>query len=153
MVGDGIVGRQAELPAGVELSTTDEQQNQGRYYLRAPRLAVVLTIRRKPHSPDEEHPFLQLQIEGVTALAPIDYGDEIVIYLAVPALGRQPKFEVATRGQETISYRLIDLLPEEAEEGIETDVENLPADRPAASPIVTSTIADDREEDDTEPRG
>jgi hypothetical protein len=154
IVGDTIVSRQVELPPGVELSTTDEQQNQGRYYLRAPRLAVVLTIRRKPHRPDEPHAFLQLQIEGVAELAPVDFGDEIVIYLAVPPLGQQPKFEVATRGEETISYRLIDLVPEDDEEGIEAKVENLPASPPTAGPVVSSAIDDDREEGgaDPEPR-
>lgn len=157
IVGDGIVTRQSELPTGVELSTTDEEQNQGRYYLSAPQFAVVLTIRRKPHRSDEESAFLQLQIEGVNELAPIDYGEVIVIYLAVPPLGREPKFELATRGKETISYRLIDLVAVDREEGIEPEVENLPTNRPAAGPVVTSAIEErpdeHREEGGDEPRG
>src|SRR5919202_1260865 len=55
IVGDNIVRRQHELPADLQLSTCDEEQNQGRYYLRAPQVAIVLTIRRKPH-PDNEKP-------------------------------------------------------------------------------------------------
>lgn len=152
ITGDGIVGRQAELPDGIELSTTDAEQNQGRYFLRAPRLAVVLTIRRKPHSSDEKPAFLQLQLDGVNELAPIDYGDEIVIYLAVPPLGHPPKFEVATRGKETVSYRLLELIPADREQGNEPTVENLPDSGPPAGPHVSSAMDDDREgtEDDRE---
>lgn len=147
MVGDGIVIRQTELPAGVELSTSDGEQNQGRYYLRAPELAVLLTIRRKPHGPDEQPAFLQLQLEGVSDVAPVDYGDEIVIYLAVPPLGSDPRFEVATRGKETIRYRLRDLTPVD-EEGNGSDVTNLGADDTPPGPSVGSTRDEDVEEDD-----
>lgn len=148
IAGDGLVNRQAELPDGIELSTTDAEQNQGRYFLRAPRLAVVLTIRRKPHSPDEKPAFLQLQLDGVNELAPIDYGDEIVIYLAVPPLGHPPKFEVATRGKETVSYRLLELMGQDDEQGNQPSVENLPDSGPLAGPRVSSAMDDDRQEID-----
>lgn len=146
ITGDGIVSRRAELPDGIELSTTDAEQNQGRYFLRAPRLAVVLTIRRKPHSPDEQPAFLQLQLDGVKEAAAVDYGDEVVIYLAVPPLGQAPKFEVATRGKETVSYRLLELMPDDGEQGNQPDVKNLPDTGPPAGPRVSSAMDDDGEE-------
>lgn len=150
MVGDGIVGREAELPAGLAISTTDEEQNQGRYYLVAPDLAIVLTIRRKPHRDDEQPSALQLQIQGVIESAPIAYEDEIVVYLAVPPLGQEPTFEVATRGKHTASYRLIDLIDDDLGrpgENFGPVVEPLPP-TPPAGPIVRSSL--DTDEDDLE---
>jgi hypothetical protein len=156
IVGDGIVSRQAELPASVQLSTSDGEQNQGRYYLRAPHVAVVLTIRRKPHPVDEQPTFLQLQLDIVQELAPFDFGDEIVIYLAVPRLGHQPRFDLAVRGKQTISYRLIDLVadsdhgvPPDGDGGIPPVVANLPSG-PRGGPVVSSALDEDRKEEDND---
>jgi hypothetical protein len=110
MVGDGIVARQRELPAGLELSTTDEEQNQGRYYLRAPTLAFVLTVRRKPHREDDAPKALQLQIQGVLEEAPVAYDDNLVVYLAVPPLGKEPRFDVVAHDEVIASHRLHDLI-------------------------------------------
>jgi hypothetical protein len=159
MVGDGIVTREAELPEDVELSTTDSEQNQGRYYLRAARVAIVLTIRRRPHPPDGHPVFLQLQIDGVNEVAPVEFDDDIVVYLAVPRLGYEPRFEVDVRGKQTISYRLIDLVPQDGDEGTPPPVENMPTGSPPG-PIVSSALDDDQEEhgdeheeDSTQPPG
>jgi hypothetical protein len=158
MVGDGLVAREAEMPVGLGLSTTDEEQNQGRYYLIAPDLAIVLTIRRKPHPEDEQPHALQLQIAGVLEQAPIAYDDEIVVYFAVPPLGREPTFEVATRGKEVISYRLIDLIDDRFDQpdgGLSPNVSPLPPTAPAG-PIVRSSLDKDEdkgEEGPTDPRG
>ena len=153
IVGDSIVRRRDELPDDIELSTSDEEQNQGRYYLRAPRLAVVFTIRRKPHSSDDKPAFLQLQIAGVNELAPIEYDDDVVIYLSVPRVGYEPTFEVTTRGKATVTRRLVDLIA--AAEGTEQAVENLDSSRLAEDdPIVSSAFEEDAdEEDDSKPRG
>jgi hypothetical protein len=112
MAGDKLVQRQGELPAGLEFSTTHEEQNQGRYYLRAPKLGIVLTIRRKPHKKDDEPQLLQLQIEAALEYAPVDYGDKIVVYLVVGPAGTEPQFDVVNRGEVIDSYRLIDLIKE-----------------------------------------
>jgi hypothetical protein len=77
IVADKIVARCAELPHGVELSTSDGEQNQGRYYLRAPDLAILLTIRRRPHREEDKPKILQLQMTEVLAQAPIDFDDEV----------------------------------------------------------------------------
>lgn len=152
IVGDTIVRRRDELPPDIELSTSDEEQNQGRYYLRASRVAVVFTIRRKPHRADEQPAFLQLQIEGVNELAPIEYEDDIVIYLAVPPVGHESKFELTTRGKATVSHRLIDLIP--AADGTDQPVENLDTSRLAEDdPVVSSAFENTDEEDGAEPRG
>jgi hypothetical protein len=117
MTGDRIVTRQAEFPVGLELSTEDGEHNQGRYYWRASKLGVVFTIRRKPHKMDEQPELLQLQIEAAIDSAPVDYGDQTVIYLVVPALGTEPQFDVVNRGEVVDSYKLVDLI--EDEEGSE----------------------------------
>ena len=149
IAGDTIVMRQAELPSDVVLSTSDEEQNQGRYYLRARRLALVLTIRRKPHKEQEQPKALQLQIEEVLEQAPIDFGEEVVVYLAVPPLGQQPSFEIASKGKETISHRLIDLIGGEPgkESGPGATITPLDPKRPRGGPTVRSTIAADERSD------
>jgi len=139
MVGDNIVNRQSELPAGLALTTEDSEQNQGRYYLADQELAVVLTVRRKPHPEDEQPAVLQLQIEGVLEQAPVDFGDEIVVYLAVPPLGKEPTFTVTTRGKEPITYQLIDLIEDRAAPRDETLIEDLPTAPPPGT-IVRSTL-------------
>lgn len=140
LVGDGLVARATELPEGLAMSTSDEEQNQGRYYLTAPQVAMVLTIRRKPHRDDEQPHALQLQIQGVLEQAPVAYEEEIVVYLAVPPLGQEPTFEVATRGRQVISYRLIDLI-DDSERGEDdefgTAIRPLPP-APPAGPVVRS---------------
>jgi hypothetical protein len=139
IVGDSIVDRQAELPSELVLTTDDGEQNQGRYYLAAPELAIVLTVRRKPHPEDEQPAALQLQIEGVLENAPVDFGDQIVVYFAVPPIGQEPNFAVATRGKQTVLYRLIDLVEDRvasSETGTTTD---LPAAPPPGT-IVRSSL-------------
>ncbi|MGH2936648.1 MAG: hypothetical protein ACRDPE_00830 [Solirubrobacterales bacterium] len=129
MVGDRIVLRQGELPEGLELSTTDEEHNQGRYYLRAPKLGIVLTIRRKPHKKDDQPELLQLQIEEALECAPIDYGDKVVVYLAVGAIGTGPQFDVVNRGEVVHTYRLADLVEEGQTElsRVRSDAGSVPA--------------------------
>jgi hypothetical protein len=110
VTGDEVVARQGELPASICISTTDEEQNQGRYYLQSPLVGIVLTIRRKPHPKDEKPALVQLQMEEVLKQAPVAYDDQVVVYLAVPPFGHEPTFEVTTRGDKMMSYRLIDLV-------------------------------------------
>jgi hypothetical protein len=146
---DGIVARQAELPAGLQLSTCDKEQNQGRYYLRAPHVAVVLTVRRKPHRDDEQPNALQLQLQEVLEQAPVAFEEEIVVYLAVPSVGHAPTFEVATRGKETISSRLADLVDDKGDAVV---VRSLPK-LPPRGPKVTSTRESGQEEGATDSPG
>ena len=113
MTGDRIVTRQAEFPEGLELSTENEEHNQGRYYWRASKLGVVFTIRRKPHKKDEQPELLQLQIEAAIDSAPIDYGDKTVIYLVVGPLSSEPQFDVVNRGEVIDSYKLVNLIKDE----------------------------------------
>lgn len=138
MTGDGIVARQEELPEGIKLSTCDKEQNQGRYYLQAPDLAVVLTVRRKPHRDDEKPKFLQLQLEQALDAAPVAFQEQVVVYLAVPSVGNAPTFEVATRGQQTLSYRLADLVEGTVDRQAPVTVRPVPGPQ-APPPKVTST--------------
>jgi hypothetical protein len=152
ITGDGIVSRESELPAELELSSCDKEQNQGRYYLRAPHVAVVLTVRRKPHRDDEQPNALQMQLQEVLEHAPVAFEEQIVVYLAVPSLGHAPTFEVATRGKETISYRLVDLIDNADEMGDVAVVHPLPKP-PARGPKVTSTRESGQEEGATDSPG
>jgi hypothetical protein len=138
---DGIVKRSAELPRGVELSTSDGEQNQGRYYLRAPNLALLLTIRRRPHGEDDKPKILQLQMTEVLAEAPIAFDDEVVIYLSVPPLGKEPRFEVVSCGEVVSTYELFDLLEIDS-----PGIDKLPAP-PAPEPLVRSALVREQEED------
>jgi hypothetical protein len=149
MVGDEIVRRQHELPAGLELSTTDEEQNQGRYYLRAPSLAIILTVRRKPHREDDEPKALQMQIDEVLEQAPIDYGDKLVVYLAVPPFGQEPRFDVAARGKVAASHKLVDLIDESntGKDARDAKPEQFPQSA-APGPKVKSTLDEERAEED-----
>lgn len=143
IVGDRLVLRQGELPKGIELSTSDEEQNQGRYYLCASKLGIVLTIRRKPHKKDEEPEFLQLQIEAAIDLAPVDYGDKVVVYLDVGPVGTEPEFHVANRGKVVNDLRLVDLIREAEDERRETDeIQTLPQ-LPVPEPQVRSGLGED----------
>jgi hypothetical protein len=139
IAGDLAVLRQGELPEDVRLSTSDSDHNQGRYYLHAPTISAVLTLRRKPHQPDQEPDVLQLQLRSVAEQAPVDFGEQSVVYLAIPPQGKLPTFEVATRGSKALSYRLLDLV--EAEVADRVTVVNLVGKSDA--PVVRSTIVDD----------
>lgn len=141
IVADKIVARCAELPHGVELSTSDGEQNQGRYYLRAPDLAILLTIRRRPHREEDKPKILQLQMTEVLAQAPVDFDDEVVIYLSVPPLGREPRFEVVSRGQIVATHELYDLI-----EVDQSSINEFSAP-PAPGPLVRSTLVRDKQED------
>jgi hypothetical protein len=143
LVGDRLVLRQGELPEGIELSTSDEEQNQGRYYLCASKLGVVLTIRRKPHKKDDEPEFLQLQIEAAIEMAPIDYGDKVVVYLDVGPSGTEPEFHVANRGKVVSDLRLVDLVKEaEGEKPALADVQRLRG-QSMPEPTVRSVLDED----------
>jgi hypothetical protein len=158
MVADRIVDRRAELPAGLTLATSDDEQNQGRYYLVSVDAAIVLTVKRKPHKDDEQPEALQLQIQGVQALAPVAYNDEVVVYLAVPPFGQEPTFEVTTRGKEPLSYRLIDLIDDryfDDQDDFGPTVFPFPP-KPTLGPNVSSSLDKDKEANDEEediPRG
>jgi|GEM_PF-5966408 len=147
IVGDRLVLRQDELPEGIELSTSDEEQNQGRYYLCASKLGIVLTIRRKPHKKDEEPEFLQLQIEAAIDLAPVDYGDKVVVYLDVGPVGTEPEFHVANRGKVIDNLRLGDLIKEGEDERRESDeIQTLPQ-LPVPEPRVRSALGEDAKQE------
>lgn len=158
MAADRIVDRRGELPDGLMLATTDDEQNQGRYYLVSVDAAIVLTVKRKPHKDDEQPEALQMQIQGVKALAPIAYKDEVVVYLAVPPLGKEPTFEVTTRGKEPLSYRLIDLIEDwyfDSPDDFGPTIHRLPPTPPGGL-NVSSSFDKDREENEEEedvPRG
>jgi hypothetical protein len=51
-----------------------------------------------------------MQIQAVLDQAPIDFGEEVVVYLSVPPRGKVPTFEIATKGKEVVSHRLVDLI-------------------------------------------
>lgn len=140
LVGDRLVLRQGELPDGIELSTSDEEQNQGRYYLCASTLGVVLTVRRKPHKKDEEPEFLQLQIEAAITAAPVDYGDKVVVYFDVGPSGTEPVFHVTNRGKFVEDLRLVDLIEPSAPAGPDSaDVQAIPQ-RPVPESTVRSVL-------------
>jgi hypothetical protein len=109
--GDGLLQRREDLTGhGVFQSTNDAQHNQGRYYWNIPDLGVVLTIRRKAHEDPKDVSVLQLQIEGVLDHAPPAFADgAVVVYLAVPPLGQQPKFEITVNGEVKDEYRVREL--------------------------------------------
>jgi hypothetical protein len=114
VAGDVLVRWHTELPSELRLSTTDAEQNQGLYYFRSARPAMVLTLRREPHLEKEEPKALQLQWASVLAETEVDLGGHVVtVYLRVPRLGQEPTFEVAARG-EPLSYRLRDLIDGDA---------------------------------------
>lgn len=149
MAGDRIVHRQGELPTGLELSTTYEEQNQGRYYLRAPKLGIVVTIRRKPHKKDDEPELLQLQIEAALEHAPVSYGDEIVVYLVVGAIGTEPQFDVVNRGEVVDSYPLNGLIEEiEAEKPDRQSPPQSIAGNRLPEPKVSSAFESERAQED-----
>jgi hypothetical protein len=110
---DLLVARQDQLNGLLEVTTRDSEHNQGRYYLRSTAVAVLLTVRRKPHDEDDQPAALQLQFENMRGL--VAFEDEIVVYLAIPPLSEEPRFEIATRGQEVIVHRLVDLIDRDDE--------------------------------------
>jgi hypothetical protein len=149
MVGDRVVLRQGELPDDLEVSTVDEEQNQGRYYLRAPKLGVVATIRRKPHKKDEEPELLQLQIEAAIDAAPVDYGDKTVIYLVVGPQGTEPQFDVVNRGELIDGYKLIDLIEGDEDQAPRTGQPDQLPGGPRPGPEVRSSLdEEDVQEED-----
>jgi hypothetical protein len=133
MVGDRVARRQGELPKGLELSTDEDEHNSGRYYLRGRKLGIVLTIRRKPHKKDDQPELLQLQIEQALEFAPIAYADEIVVYLAVGAVGTRPQFDVVNRGEVVDTYFLADLIEDAGKQKRATPASITPADLPKAT--------------------
>jgi hypothetical protein len=109
VAGDEIVRRRSELPPGIEVTTDDGEQNQGRYYLGASEQAVVFTIRRKPHTEKDQPEVLQLQMKSVLEQAPITYEDAVAVYLAIPPVG-EPHFEVVTGTKHKVRYLLAELI-------------------------------------------
>jgi hypothetical protein len=128
IVGDMLVRRHSELPRELRLSTTDAEQNQGLYYFRSVKPALILTVRREPHLEKDEPRALQLQMASVVAEAEVDFGGPVVTaYLMVPPSGREPMFEVTTRG-ESLTYRLSELVGKrDGVEGVEASISKLPA--------------------------
>jgi hypothetical protein len=112
IAGDQLSQRHGELPEGVTISTSDSEQNAGRYAFDAADEAAVVTIRRHPHKKDEEPEYLQLRIGAILEAAPIDYGKEdgLTIYLEIPQLGVEPRFEVVRNGNVIRSVALAELL-------------------------------------------
>lgn len=145
--GDTLVGM-PDLPAGVEVSTTDQEHNQGRYYLRVPALGLLITIRREPHDPEEQPKVLQMQMETLIEQCPVAYDDEVVVYLSVPPKGHAPTFEVATRGEEPITYRLADLIEDEDATKEQPPISVLPPPQtPPPGPTVRSSLDHAEERD------
>lgn len=137
IVGDALVRRHSELPSELRLSTSDAQQNQGLYYFTSTSPAVVLTVRRDPHHEDEQPQALQMQMEAVLKEVEVDLGGPVArVYLKVPSMSGEPRFEVAAQG-EPLSYKLHDLL-DEGSGDVATPVLNLPS-APASGAIVRST--------------
>lgn len=85
---------------------------------------------------------MQLQLTEVVSQAPIDYGDKVVIYLSVPPLGREPRFEVVSRGKVISTYELFELIDAEL-----PAIEELPVP-PHPEPLVSSALTGEPEEED-----
>jgi len=135
ITGDSLVRRAGDLPEGIELTTTDEEQNQGRYYLGHPECALVFTIRRKAHRDEDLPGTLQLQLESVLAEAPPAYEDgATAVYLAVPPLGQDPYFEIKAKGADPLRLPLAGLL-----ENMPQPVELPTPEAPPAGASVRST--------------
>ena len=136
---DLIVARQDQLTGLLEITTSDSDHNQGRYYLRSTDVAVLVTVRRKPHDEDDQPAAFQLQFESMREL--VAFAEEIVVYFGIPPLGHEPRFEVATRGEEVIVHRLVDLIDRGDDADPNASGEPLPGPRPAPpAPAVRSTI-------------
>jgi hypothetical protein len=105
---DLIVARRDVFANLFEVITSDSEHNQGRYYLRSTSVAVLLTVRRKPHDEDKQPATLQMQFDNMREL--VEFEDEIIVYFAIPPFGEEPRFEIATRGEEVIVHRLVDLI-------------------------------------------
>lgn len=87
MVADGLVARAAELPAGFQVHSKEEDHNAGKYVFGFP--GGVFTIRREPHQAENEGQYLQLSLDRVREDAPladgIDAFADLVVYVRVPA--------------------------------------------------------------------
>jgi hypothetical protein len=155
IAGDMLVRRHSELPSELRLSTTDAEQNQGLYYFRSTRPAIVLTLRREPHLEKEEPQALQLQWASVIAEAEVDFGGPVVtVYLSVPPLGQEPRFEVTARG-ESLTYYLRDLMGGDGDAmGVNASIPKLPQ-APRTGAIVKSAedvVRESEQEDADGPR-
>jgi hypothetical protein len=149
---DLLVARQDEFDGLLEVTTSDSEHNQGRYYLRSTDVAALLTVRRKPHEEDDQPAALQLQFDHMREL--VTFADEIVVYLAIPPLGEESRFEIATRGQELIVHRLVDLIDRDDDEDSNGITRPFPGARLAPPvPAVRSTIVPEVEEDNQDDRG
>jgi hypothetical protein len=149
---DLLVDRQDEFNGLLEVTTSDSEHNQGRYYLRSTDVAAVLTVRRKPHDEDDHPAALQLQFDNMRDL--VAFADEIVVYFAIPPLGEESRFEIATRGHEVIVHRLVDLIDLGDDADSNGTRHPLPGPRPAPpAPAVRSTIVPKVEEDNQDDGG
>jgi hypothetical protein len=149
---DLVVARQEQLNGLLEVATRDSDHNQGRYYLRSTAVAVLLTVRRKPHDEDDQPAALQLQFENMREL--VAFEDEVVVYFAIPPLGEEPRFEIATRGQEVIVHRLVDMIVDDEDNADRGAATPSLAPRPVPpTPGVRSTIIPEVEETDDATRG
>lgn len=124
---DQAVMRTAEMAGDFALTSTDGDHNGGRYYWRSASLGVVFTIRQHAHKDDKKPDALQIQIEQVIKEAPVTYGDETTVYLCVPPVGHEPRFEVSTTGAEVVAYELRDLLPDPAQQQAPFDSKAMPS--------------------------
>jgi hypothetical protein len=149
---DLLVARQGEFNGLLEITTSDSEHNQGRYYLRSTDVAALLTVRRKPHDEDDQPAALQLQFDDMREL--VAFADEIVVYFAVPPLGQESRFEIATRGQEVIVHRLIDLIDRDGNRDSDAVTHPVAGPRPTPPvPAVRSTLVPEIEEDNEDDRG
>jgi hypothetical protein len=115
MVCDTLVERRGEFDGLLEVTSTESAQNQGQYYMRSTEPAFVLTVRRKPHEEDEQPVALQMQLAGMRELVELE--DEVIVYFEIPPHGKEPCFEIVTRGQERIAHRLCDLIDDHGDSG------------------------------------
>lgn len=144
LVGDAIVERQSEIPDRLTLRSSDSEHNQGRYFLTDEHLPAVITVRSDPHKEGEEPEYIQTSLEGILEQAPVDFGELIKVYLSVPSAGHST-FEVATKGEAQLSYRLIDLVDEGRDSGGGEVVPFPTNPKTPKSPVVRSSIRRDRD--------
>jgi hypothetical protein len=141
---DQLVVRSGDFNGALEFTTSDSQHNQGQYYLRSQKVAIILTVRRKPHEEDEQPVSLQLQLADMRHL--VAFEREVVVYLEIPPLGKEPRFEIATRGQELISHRLIDLIDDNGPDAMPTTIPTIGPRLTPPSPVVKPAAMPDEHE-------
>lgn len=70
------------------------------------------------------------------------------MYFAVPPIGQEPSFAVATRGKQTVVYRLIDLVDDRAASSETRATADLSASPPPGTIVRSSLDADEGQDEE-----